>query len=190
MDETVSDLDLVKEVRAGKTDSFAQLMRRHHARVLAQCAAILYDSTQAEDAAQEVFFKAYRSLPKFQAGSTFSTWLYRIAVNHCLDMKRGGARRPTESWDALVEKEGGAIERLVTEPEAPAADDADLVRRVLDCLSPEYKLILTLREMQGLDYREIMAALDCSLDAVKARLWRARQSFRDRMRHILRSENV
>jgi RNA polymerase sigma-70 factor (ECF subfamily) len=187
----MDDQKLVGQAQAGDRDAFAELVRRHHAWVQGLCAAALGDPSSAEDAAQEVFLKAYKSLPQFKGGSSFSTWLHRIAANACLDLLRRRARSRTESWDELMEKEGGRIERLLAEA-APehSAEDADLVRRVLAQLPPEYRLVLTLRETQGLSYEEIAGAMDCSLDSVKARLQRARKEFADRLRHFLDPLNV
>jgi RNA polymerase sigma-70 factor (ECF subfamily) len=183
----MDDDELVSQAQAGAPDAFAELVRRHHPWVMGLCAATLSDRSAADDAAQEVFLKAYQALPRFQGGSSFSTWLHRIAANLCLDLLRSRARRKTESWDELVEKEGEGIARLLAAPAAPerSADDVDLVQRVLAQLSPEYRMILTLREVQGLSYEEIAAAMDCSLDSVKARLQRARKDFADRLRHFL-----
>ena len=183
----MNDAELVSRVQAGEQDAFAELIRRHHSWVIGLCTATLRDGTAAEDAAQEVFLKAYKSLPLFKSGSSFSTWLHRIAANHCLDLLRSRARRRTESWDELLEKEGESIQRLLAAPtdEEHGREDADLVRRVLACLPPDYQLVLTLREFQGLSYDEISAAMDCSLDSVKARLQRARRDFTERLRHFL-----
>ncbi|MCX5796695.1 MAG: sigma-70 family RNA polymerase sigma factor [Elusimicrobia bacterium] len=181
------DAELVSRVQSGEQDAFAELVRRNHAWVLGLCAATLADRSAADDASQEVFLKAYKSLPRFKSGSSFSTWLHRIAVNHCFDLLRSRARRKTESWDELLEKEGERIHLLLAAPAQAghSPEDADLVRRVLDCLPPDYRLVLTLREVQGLSYDEIAAAMDCSLDSVKARLQRARRDFTERLRHFL-----
>jgi len=183
----MDDKELVSQVRAGKTAAFAELIRRHHPWVIGLCRSTLDYHTQAEDAAQEVFLKAYRSLPRFQGTSSFSTWLHRIAANHCLDLLRSQSRRKTQSWDELLEAEGENIHRLLAAPpdEDRAREDADLVKRVMACLSADYRMILTLREVQGLSYEEIAAAMDCSLDSVKARLRRARQDFAEHLRHLL-----
>jgi len=188
----MNDTELISRVQAGDHDAFAELIRRHHPWVMGLCAATLGDRTAADDAAQEVFLKAYQALPGFKGGSSFSTWLHRVAANHCLDLLRSRARRQTQSWDELLEKEGENIHRLLAAPaeQEHAREDADLVRRVLSCLSPEYRLVLTLREVQGLSYEEIAAAMDCSLDSVKARLQRARKDFADRLRHFLDPLNV
>jgi len=183
---SATDDELISQVLSGDSEAYADLVRRHHPAIFGLCAGLLRDRSQAEDAAQEIFLKAYRSLSKFRGASSFATWLYRIASNHCLDMLRRRERAATESWDALLEAEGERIERLLSAPvnEERSLEDADLVRRVLDCLPPEYRLILTLRELQGLTYQEIAAAMGCSLDSVKARLRRAREDFEGRLRHF------
>lgn len=186
-----SDRELIGRVLSGRRDDFAELIRRHHARVLGLCASMLGDESLAEDAAQEAFLKAYASLGDFRSDSSFSTWLYRIAANRCLDLRRRNSRRPAESLDALVEQESPRLRRLLGDTVGgAAAEDADLVRRVLDALPEDYRLILTLREVQGLDYKELMAALGCSMDAVKARLRRARLTFQEKLRHILEADGV
>jgi len=188
----MDDKELVLQVQAGEQDAFAELVRRNHAWVLGLCAATLSDRSAADDAAQEVFLKAYKSLPQFKGGSSFSTWLHRIASNHCLDLLRSRSRRKTESWDELLEKEGEHVHRLLAAPpdEGRSREDADLVQRVLACLPPDYQLVLTLREVQGLSYDEIAAAMGCSLDSVKARLQRARRDFTERLRHFLEPLSV
>jgi RNA polymerase sigma-70 factor (ECF subfamily) len=189
--EGLPDREIIERVRAGHRDEFAELVRRHHARVLGLCVSMLGDEALAEDAAQEAFLKAYASLEGFRSDASFSTWLYRIAANRCLDLRRLRSRRPAESLDALVEQESPRLRSLLGDPgRGKAAEAADLVRRVLDALPEDYRLILTLREMQGLDYKELMEALDCSMDSVKARLRRARLSFQEKLRHITEADGV
>ncbi|MBI3554439.1 MAG: sigma-70 family RNA polymerase sigma factor [Elusimicrobia bacterium] len=190
-EEGASDEELIDRVRSGDDRAYAELIRRNHARIFGLCASMLGDRTSAEDAAQEIFLKAYQSLGKFGGKSAFSTWLYRVASNHCLDILRKASRRRAESLDAVLEEEGGRLERLLRAPdEERRAEDADLVERVLATLPPDYRLILTLREVQGLSYEEIMEAMDCSLDSVKARLRRARESLEDSLRHFLGPDDV
>jgi RNA polymerase sigma-70 factor (ECF subfamily) len=188
----MNDNELVSQVLSGEEDAYAEILRHHHAWVMGLCRSTLNDQELAEDAAQEIFLKAYRALSQFKKTSSFSTWLYRIASNHCLDLLRHRSRQKTQSLDELMEREGGSLHRLVTSPEnqARSQEDADLVQRTLDCLSPEYRLILTLRETQGLSYQELAETLGCSLDAVKARLQRARKDFKDRLRHFSGCANV
>ena len=183
----MTDAELVQRTLAGDQAAYADLVRAYQARVLRLCASLLRDDALAEDAAQEIFLKAYQALASFRGRSAFSTWLYRIAANHCLDLLRRRRRERTESWEALVEASGDHLERLLQGGPDPAtaAADADLVRRALAQLPPDYQLILTLREVEGLSYEELAETLHCSLDAVKARLRRARQDMLDRLRHFL-----
>lgn len=156
--------------------------------MLGFCASLLLDAGSAEDAAQDIFIKTYQSLNQFRGNSSFFTWLYRITYNHCQDLLRKRNRRPTESWDELVERHGEKIEKLLAFPFDPVSgshnETSDLVERVLSALPHDYRAILILREVQGLNYQEIAEVLNCSLDAVKARLRRARESLADKLRQI------
>ena len=167
-------------------------MRKYQARVLRLCTSLLADATLAEDAAQEIFLKAYHALRNFRGASTFSTWLYRIAANHCKDLLRVRARQRTESWDALIEQHGEHIQELLvaSEDQQAALANAELIEKILSSLPPDYRVILTLREVEGLSYDELAATLHCSLDAVKARLRRARQALQERLRHFSASPPV
>jgi RNA polymerase sigma-70 factor (ECF subfamily) len=185
---------LIREVLAGRPagqDAYEALVRRYEAKVRRLCISMLSDPSDADDAAQEIFLKAYRSLDRFRGASSFSTWLYRIAANHCRDRLRARAREAAESWEALIEEQGDRIERLLSTPqETDTSGEADLVRRVLAQLSPDYRLILVLREVEGLSYEELADTLQCSLDAVRGRLSRAREDFEERFRHFLGSDHV
>jgi RNA polymerase sigma-70 factor (ECF subfamily) len=187
----MNDNELIERVLAGNQDDYAELIRRHHARVFGLCVSMLGPSA-AEDAAQEVFLKAYARLKDFRRDSSFSTWLYRVASNHCLDVLRRETRRRSESLEELTEREAPTLQRLLADPRdaVRSLEDAELVRAVLDRLPEDYRLILTLREMEGLEYKELMTALDCSMDSVKAKLQRARKQFRETLRHILPPERV
>jgi RNA polymerase sigma-70 factor (ECF subfamily) len=188
----IDDRELIQQVISGRPDLYAELVRRYQEKVLRLCTSLLSDATEAEDAAQEIFLKAYRSLARFRGASSFSTWLYRIAANHCRDLLRSRARHMAQSWDALVEQEGERIERLLAPPSDPGrqAEDADLVRRVLAHLSPEHRTVLVLREIEGLSYEELAKTLECSVEAVRGRLSRAREDFEKKLRHLQRDHNV
>lgn len=175
-------------VQAGQKEAFEHIVRKYQAKVLGLCASLLSDTAGAEDAAQDIFIKAYQSINQFHGGSSFFTWLYRVAFNHCQDLLRKRNRRPTESWDELVERHGEKIEKLLASPFDPVSDShdetSDLVERVLSALPHDYRAILILREVQSLNYQEIAEVLNCSLDAVKARLRRARQTLAAKLRQI------
>ncbi len=167
-------------------------MRSYQAKVLGLCTSLLSDASRAEDAAQEIFIKAYQALGSFKGNSKFSTWLYRITANHCKDLLRKRARQKTESLEALVERSGDEVQNLWGPSVDPrnASGVSELVEKLLSGLSAEERLILTLREVQGLSYQEISETLQCSLDAVKSRLRRARESLDEKTRHFSMSQNV
>jgi RNA polymerase sigma-70 factor (ECF subfamily) len=183
-DTSTDDRYYIESVLAGRSHDYAELVRRHQDRVFSLCLSLLRNPTDAEDAAQEVFLKAYRALSDFRFDSSFSTWLYRIAYRHSLDFLKAKNRRPAESWDALVEERGEPS------PDTPPTEGADLARAVLDALPEDQRLILTFREAQGLTYEEIAETLQVSLDAVKARLRRAREALRQAARHFLPAAGV
>jgi len=186
------ELDLVYQARLGRREAFEALVRKHHVRIIGLCASLLGNASAAEDAAQEVFLKAYKSLDRFQGTSSFSTWLHRIAINHCMDILRKESRRKTESLDELVGSEGEGFHRLLSSSTDPLSslEAADLAGRLLSPLPEEQRLALVLRETQGLSYQEIAQIMDSSVDSVKARLRRARETLQERLRHFLGAENV
>lgn len=186
-----SDAELARRAAAGDGDAFAELVRRHAPRVRALCAATLGGPGEAEDAAQETFLKAHRSLARYSGAASFGTWLHRIAVNHCLDLLRAAGRRRSDSLEALLEADSVALGRALSEPSsAQALEDRDTVFRLLSRLPPEQRLALTLREADGMTYEEIAAAMSCSLDSVKARIKRARAELLELSRHFSRPDNV
>ena len=178
-------------VLAGDRNAFAELVQRYEGRVRGYCLMMFSNHTMAEDAAQEVFIKAYYALAQFRGNSSFSTWLYRISVNHCTDTLRKAVRRRTESWEALLEKEGERIEALfVTSPDVEGAERVDLIAKLLSHLPERSRTMLVLREIHGLNYQELAETLDCSIDAVKSGLKRARQELEIKSRHILKAKGV
>jgi RNA polymerase sigma-70 factor, ECF subfamily len=166
-------------------------VRSYHKKVLGYCLSMLNNRTDAEEAAQDIFVKAYQALARFKGDSSFSTWLYRITANHCLDILRKRNRRKTVSWDALVEKEGERMHALLSSTDTGASrlEDRQMADRILSTLTEDHRTVLTLREQDGLEYQEIAEILNCSLDAVKGRLARARKQVQERLAQVLESGN-
>lgn len=187
------DLGLVEKASRGDRMAFADLVRKHEVKVRGTCRAILGDFALADDAAQEVFIKIHRSLADFRQDSLFSTWLYRVTINHCRDELRKAKRHKHQSLEQLIEEKGSSVE-LAAATQAPTSsgvmDAREQLSQVLESLSPEYREVIVLREIRELSYQEISQTLNCSLDAVKARLKRARQYLQENLRHIRSSTNV
>jgi len=156
------------------------------------CFSMLSNRTDAEEAAQDIFVKVYQSLPKFKGDSSFSTWLYRVTANHCLDILRKRNRRRTVSLDALIEQDGDQIQKLFSTPGVASSqmEDRQLVDKILSTLPENYRTILTLREADGLEYQQIADVLNCSLDSVKGRLARARKQLQENVRHLTGANSV
>jgi RNA polymerase sigma-70 factor, ECF subfamily len=164
-----SDRLLVQRASAGDVQAFEALVRRHQVAVIRLCVGMLGDGHAAEDAAQDVFFSAWRSLGQFRGDAQFSTWLYRIATNQCL---RSIRRRPppvTQLPEDLPAGESGAPHSRLEAAEATAAVSAAVAR-----LSPEQRVALLLRQVEGLSYDQIAEVLGVSMAAVKSRIYHAR----------------
>ncbi len=192
-EKAIEDIEIIQSVLSGDRNAYAVIIRKYEVRVRGLCLRMLSDATQADDAAQEIFMKVYQNLSKFKGQSLFSTWLYRVASNYCLDLLRKRRRQKTESWDALLESEGeSAAQSLFSE--APSVKEeqgqAEQVEKLLTCLSDKHREVIVLRELQGLSYDELAEALKCSLDAVKSRLKRARQELEKKARHFLPSSRI
>ena len=187
-DVPTDDYEIILNVLAGDRNAYAELVRRYQSKVRGYCAGMLSNSSLADDAAQEIFVKAYQALANFRGNSSFSTWLYRISTNHCLDLLRKSSRRKTDSLDALIEKDGDRIEAMLSiSSDAPNVQDhTELISQILSHLSEKSRQIIVLREMQGLSYEHLADTLGCSLDAVKSRLKRARQELESKLRHFVK----
>ncbi len=183
-------------VLGGDSDAFADLVRAYEARVRGLCLSLLSDPIEAEDAAQEAFVKAFTFLSRYKRDFSFPAWLCRIASNHCLDLLRKRTRHKTDSLDALVEQKGEQIHSLAMgDPLSSEGGDETIAKtkwakQVLTSLSPDHRQILVLRELEGFSYDEISVILECSLDAVKGRLRRARQELQQKSATLLERENV
>lgn len=184
----LNDPEIIASVLGGDRDAYAEIVGRYEDRVYGYCLAMLADPGKAEDAAQEVFVKAYQALGRFRGDAAFSTWLYRIAINHCKDVLRKTSRAKTESWEALLEKEGDKIETLLSTSQAlgSAAESLELISKILSHLPEKSRTLLLLREAQGLSYEELAETLNCSIDSVKSRLKRTRQEIEKKLRHLLK----
>ena len=185
----ISDSEIIKFVLAGDREQYAELVRRHQAHVLSLCRGLLLNPTLAEDAAQDIFVKVFKILEQFKNRSLFSTWLFRIATNHCLDVKRNLRRLPTESLENL-----SPLNKISVQNTSPGIEKRfemrDFAAYLLKDLSEAEHATLVLKEGEGLSYEEISGVLDISIDAVKSRLKRAREKIEEKARHFLRVQNV
>jgi len=172
------DWDLVARIAAGDRDAFAELVERHHRRLLRVCERLLGDAEDARDAVQEVFLKVMVKAGGFRPKALVSTWLYRVAVNHCLNVLR---RRRLRRWVSLspAEDEDAAApldpaeERADPHRELDARRQWSRVQRAIAALPPSQRAVLVLARFEELSYKEIAETLGITLGAVESRLFRA-----------------
>ena len=175
------DAALASQASSGDREAFEELVVRYSPKVFGLCFSMLGNHADAEDASQEAFLKAYRAIATYiEAQASFSTWLYRITSNACIDLARQRARRPWISMDAEVEEEDGAVAFQVPD-ESPLQDEtfaakwsAEKVRSAIGTLSEGFRTVLQLRDIEGLSYMEVASILDVREGTVKSRLARAR----------------
>lgn len=163
-------------------DRFRELVEAHQTAVYNLALRMMRDAHLAEDVAQEAFISAYRAFASFR-GENPRAWLMRIATNTCYDFLRRAARRPTVSYDE-PEKEFDAPDRRTPGPEDTALQN-ERERTISDLLmelSPDYRAVLVMSDVQGFTYEEIAAATGANLGTVKSRLSRARARMRDLLR--------
>ncbi len=179
---SATDNDLVtRAVTAppGDLRAFEELVKRHQSRVQTNCRFLSGDEEDALDLAQEVLVKAYFNLGRFEARSSFGTWLNRIKVNHCLNhLRRQRDRTFVDVQAAALENHASLRSRDVADAATVENETRQMIGRVLDSLPETLRVPLILRDMDGLSYHEIAGQLELGLSAVKMRIKRARTEFR------------
>jgi RNA polymerase sigma-70 factor (ECF subfamily) len=182
----MDDARLAERLRAGDAAAFDELVESAAGRMLSVARRMLHTEQDAEDAVQEAFLNAFRSIGRFDGRSKLTTWLHQITVNACLMKLRTRRRRPERSIESLLPafldaghqaspaagwREGGA-----------EADESEqvrgLVRASLEELPDAYRTVLVLRDAEGLDTDETAAVLGITPEAVRTRLHRARQALK------------
>lgn len=169
----------IASARNGDEAAFGQLVQKYQKRVYALTVRMCPTPELAEEAAQEAFLSAWQGLPFFRGDAAFSTWLYRLASNACVDLLRKERRHQGTSLDD--DTVGAEIPDTKPTPEE-AAETKELRAQIeagLRQLSPEHRAVLILREIQQLNYEEIADALSLDLGTVKSRISRGRRQLRD-----------
>ena len=182
----------VQRVLDGNADEYEKLVLEYQKNVYNLALRMTGDPEDAADMAQEAFIKAYSSLSGYRGDSKFSVWLYRIVSNVCLDFLRAKKRRQTGSL-SVTDDDGEDTELdIADESKSPEriferTMTRDAVRRGLAALTPEYRQILILRELQGMSYEEIAEVLGLESGTVKSRIFRARKKL---CAFLLRDGNI
>ena len=175
----IQEQNWIAAAQTGDQSAFEQLVRLYEKRVYALTSRMCRNSADAEEAAQEAFLAAWQGLPFFRGDSSFSTWLYRLASNACVDiLRREGRHQPNLSLDdedAAIDRPDGA---LSPHDEAERSELRQQIEDGLAALPPDYRQVLILRELHQRSYDEIADILSLDLGTVKSRINRGRKRLR------------
>jgi RNA polymerase sigma-70 factor, ECF subfamily len=166
---------LIGKFKAGDPSTFKPIVQTYQDKIYNLCRYLLGNTQDAEDAAQDVFIKAFRKLRDFKPESSLYTWLYRVAVNTCLDHRRKSRPEPF--------KDGSFAEALPSAEPSPeqqyqSKQTGVAIQSALNQLSKNFRAVIVLKEIEGLSYEEIAEVMDTSIGTVKSRLSRTREELR------------
>ena len=178
--ETISDAVCVRRLQRGDIDAFEILVRRHEKAIFNLAYRMLGDYDDAAEISQEVFLSAYRAIGQFRGEANFSTWLYRIALNHAITRRKSMNSRqkrlvPLDGSEIIDEAQVGPSETLEKK------ERRERVQSALNELEPEDASVILLRDLQDISYEDVARMLEIPVGTVKSRLHRARQALKARL---------
>ena len=194
---SLSDQELVEQIKAGEKTSLEALLGRYQDKVYRLAMSFTKNPADAEEVLQDVFLTVYRKIASFEGRSAFSTWLYRITVNTAL-MKlrgRGPAQESIDEYLPQFTKDGRHARMVVDFTDGPEKllllkEREQILREAIEALPPDYKVVLVLRDLEGLSNEEVAEVVGASVLAVKARLHRARLALRGRLERYAMASGV
>lgn len=190
--EEFSDNELTTRVTNGDENAFAEIVRRYTPRVFRFAGRFFNRRSLVEEAAQEVFLKAYTQLSNFEGRGSLEGWLTRITVTTCINILRSAKRETELTVNALSDDESDWLEQQMSDAATAKHQNAeeqliaaDLVNRVLETMSPDDRLVLTLIDGEGYAIREISEMTGWSESKVKVQAFRARRRMREATEKLL-----
>jgi RNA polymerase sigma-70 factor (ECF subfamily) len=192
------DAAFVRAVQAGDMAAFDHLVIKHKDKLFNMVYWLLGDYQEANDCAQEIFIKVFKSIKKFRFQSSFSTWLYRIAINTCKNRLRSSAFRWKNKTVSLENpessKQGNRSYEIQNDSPSPAnelekKERLMMIQKTINALPEEQNRVIVLRDIQGLSYQEIVNVTGLNLGTVKSRLARARMALRKKLNKSNRSQS-
>ena len=190
------ETDLVSELQAGSETAFDWLVTHYHAPVYNLILGMLGDRSDAADAAQEVFLKAFKGIRNFRQGSSLKTWLYRIAIREALNHRRWFSRHLQRNISIDAEPGEGCgpieIEDLGATPfdRLAAQEIQSVVQGALQQVPDVFRGAVILRDLEGLSYEEVAEVLDVSVGTVKSRILRGRRALKEILEPLLGEQSV
>lgn len=186
----ISDTQLVERVQRGDRTAFDLLVTKYQHKVFKLVSRLISNPAEAEDVAQEAFIKAYRALKSFRGDSAFYTWLYRIAINTAKNALVSRSRRPVDFTLDTQDPEQYELHARLKESDTPEGmllteEIRVTVQAAMQELPDDLRTAITLRELEGLSYEEIAAAMECPVGTVRSRIFRAREAIDKKLRPLL-----
>jgi len=187
------DVQLMLRFQKGDMGAFQQLFHKHSPAVVNFAFRFVGSQARAEEIAQEVFLQVYRWQHRYEPKAKFSTWLFKIAHNHCLnEVRKGEYRVALESFDLPNDFEGEERERNLPDPTLAKGEDilaakeaADRIQQILQRIPESQRMALLLSRMEGMSYQEVAEVLGSTEKAVKSLVFRATQSLKEGLRDII-----
>ena len=176
--DQLTDGQLVEQIQAGNAPAFDELMRRYKRPIVNFCYRLLGNAEDADDVAQEVFVRVYQRIGDFKPHGKFSTWLFALAHNACIDRLRWRKRHPTEPLDT-------APEPAMVSHETETREIGGQIAAAVAQLPEDQRTAIILAEYHGMSYAEIAGVMRCSEKSVESRLYRAKQTLRQRLAFLL-----
>ena len=188
--DSSKEKELIEMARNGREEAFRQLVEANMRRVYSVALKFTYRHADADDIAQETFIKAYQALKKFQGNSSFGTWVYRIAINCCLNRKRSKARK-------IEESHSDELNEMIPDDRTPSMERAVFggqvrgkVEKALGKLSKQQRAIFIMKHLQHQKISEIAEHLGCAEGTVKQQLFRAVRRMRDELKPLIQKQEV
>jgi RNA polymerase sigma-70 factor (ECF subfamily) len=178
-----ADAHILRLIAEGDEQAFEQLVHKYQQAVFNTIYRYTGKQDDVQDLAQEIFIKVWRNARKFKGKSKFSTWLYRIVVNHCINYRRKNKRKHV-SLDELTEQ-GKTPESLKVEPDWEQRRKVELVRKAVDELPERQRMALVLAQFEEKSYKEIAEIMKVSLSSVESLIFRARSALKSKLAKVV-----
>lgn len=193
MSESITDKELVEKAKCGDHEAFKLLVLKYQQRIMNLVVRFVHNVSDAEDITQEVFIKAYRALPKFRGDSAFYTWIYRIAANTAKNHLVVKFREPRKFAKDIDEMEQTGDSDTLKDNQTPEhlllRDEIQkVITEAIDALPESLKIAITLREIEGLSYKDIAKVMGCPIGTVRSRIFRARKDIDKELKPLLENE--
>lgn len=179
--------ELVARSRDGDIDAFEELVSRYERKIYTIAYRLIGNYDDADDLTQEAFLRAFKSIKNFRGEASFQTWMCRIVTNVCRDEMRKRKRVVFESLDETITLCDGEVQKQIASSEPGPSElyerkeAQETIQKYINSLSPDFRVALVLRDIQGYSYEEIAQQLQCSLGTVKSRISRARNNLKNKL---------